>query len=164
MQTFFFVCLTVCLFPLPSVAADRPNILLASSDERRIDGDWAEEAKPNAENQSLSLLMQTLDETDDPAIRTALMRGMLSGLAGRRNIAPPAQWNALSLKLAESDDAVIRDLSQQLSQLFGDEKAMARALATVKDRSATARSRRSSLHALLTQRNEDASDILEIFT
>ena len=32
----------------------------------------------------------------------------------------------------------------------------------MKDRSATARSRRSSLHALLTQRNEDASDILEI--
>lgn len=35
---------------------------------------------------SLALLVKTLNSTDNPEVRTILMRGMLSGLAGRRNV------------------------------------------------------------------------------
>ncbi len=118
-------------------------------------------AKTADEAESLSLLVQTLYETEDPAIRASLMRGMLSGLAGRRRVAAPALWNKLSAKLDASDDETIRDLSQQLSQIFGDKEAIARALATLKDKSAKAPSRRSALRSLLMQRSEEASDILE---
>ena len=38
---------------------------------------------------SLELLVKTLNSTDSPQVRTILMRGMLSGLAGRRNVESP---------------------------------------------------------------------------
>ncbi|MEO1996882.1 MAG: hypothetical protein ABGZ17_16575 [Planctomycetaceae bacterium] len=109
----------------------------------------------------LSLLVQTLATTDDPAIRKALMRGMLDGLAGRRNVVPPQEWSALRARLADSDDPDIRDLSRRLSQSFGDKKAAAQAVATVKNASARIGIRRTALRSLLNQQNQDASDLLE---
>ncbi|MCP4509657.1 MAG: hypothetical protein GY826_25050, partial [Fuerstiella sp.] len=114
------------------------------------------------EVESFALLIRTLNAADDPGVRIALMRGMLSGLEGRHNIAAPVGWNALSTTLAQSDNETIRDLSTQLSQIFGDREAMQRALAVLKDTSASASSRRTALRSLLTQRNEEASSFLEL--
>ena len=113
------------------------------------------------ESESLDLLVQTLDASDDPAVQTALMRGMLSGLAGRRNVAAPKGWSELSEKLASGEDNHLRELSTQLSQIFGDVKAMRRALATLKDPAAELNARRTALRSLLTQQNEEASSLLE---
>ena len=82
---------------------------------------------------SLDLLVKTLNSTDNPQVRTILMRGMLSGLAGRRNVDAPQGWKELSNKLASSQNAEERALLQQLSQIFGDTEAMQQALATVLD-------------------------------
>ncbi|MDP7276990.1 MAG: PmoA family protein [Planctomycetaceae bacterium] len=121
-----------------------------------------EAARPAARQPDrLALLVKALDETKDSTLRAALMRGMLDGLAGRRNVVPPARWADLSARLARSDNASLRELSQRLSQIFGDEDAAARALATVKDRSGSVASRRSALRSLLDLQNEDASDLLE---
>ena len=109
----------------------------------------------------LALLAQTIGETKDPAIRASLMRGMLDGLAGQRNVEPPAQWAALGANLLNSDDANVRELSQRLAQIFGDEKATEQALATVRNRSATVAARRSALRLLLNLQSEGASDLLE---
>ena len=38
------------------------------------------------EQESLALLVQTLDTIEDPAVQTALLQGMLNGLDGRRNV------------------------------------------------------------------------------
>ena len=154
--------------PLPRAAAE--NDLGAASQDlldspadyvRRILHTRAAQPKQSDESNSLSLLVQTLSETPNPAVRAALMRGMLSGLAGRRNVSKPADWDQLSLKLASSDNSDIRDMTQQLSQIFGDKKATAAALAKVKDESASVQSRRTALRSLLMQRNEDASNVLE---
>jgi len=144
---------------------------------RRLNQKWSEftglaerpevGASPSADRSKthktdrLALLVQALGKTKDPAIRSALMRGMLAGLAGRRNVAPPAGWAELSAGFARSDVATIRELSQQLSQVFGDENAAALALAMVKDQSGNIASRRSALRLLLNLQNEDASDLLE---
>ncbi|MDG2223317.1 MAG: c-type cytochrome [Rubripirellula sp.] len=117
---------------------------------------WASE-----ESASLSLLVSTLNNTKDPNIRAALMRGMLSGLAGRRDVTPPEGWAKLSRELAESELDETRELSMQLSQIFGDGDAIQRALKLVKDNTAEPRLRRIALRSLLTQQNAQISAILE---
>ena len=122
---------------------------------------FASPASAIDEAESLLLLVRTLDQIEDPAVQTSLLRGMLSGLEGRRNVQAPPLWKKVSLDLSHSDDDTVRKLSQQLAQIFGDEKATARSLAIVNDQSAGTPARRAALRALLMQRNEEASDILE---
>ncbi|MEM7476834.1 MAG: hypothetical protein AAF483_17765, partial [Planctomycetota bacterium] len=58
-------------------------------------------AAPVAQDQSvLETLAETLSKTDDATIQAALLRGMLAGLAGRRDVPAPKQWAELSEKLA----------------------------------------------------------------
>ena len=118
-------------------------------------------ANAGDEPSSLALLVETLNAVDDSGVRSALLRGMLSGLEGRRNVTAPAGWSELGEKLANSEDKGVRDLSTQLSQIFGDRKAMQRAIAVLKDTSADSKARRSALRSLLTQQNEEASFLLE---
>lgn len=113
------------------------------------------------ETESLALLVDTLEANDDAGIRTALLKGMLRGLEGRRNVPAPKGWSELSAKLSKSDDANVRDLSTQLSQIFGDRAAVQRALAVLKDQSAEPGVRRTALRSLLTQQNREASSLLE---
>ena len=113
------------------------------------------------EAESLALLVETVEANDDAGIRTALLRGMLRGLEGRRNVTAPNGWSELSARLAKSDDAGVRDLSTQLSQIFGDRAAVQRALAVLKDSAAEPGVRQTALRSLLTQQNREASSLLE---
>ena len=110
---------------------------------------------------SLDLLVKTLNSTDNPQVRTILMRGMLSGLAGRRNVDAPQGWKELSNKLASSQNAEERALLQQLSQIFGDTEAMQQALATVLDTKAQTETRRKALRSLLAQQDKQVALKLE---
>ncbi len=121
----------------------------------------ARTAHANDEQASLSLLVDTLAEVDDAAVQRALLRGMLEGLAGRRNVVAPKSWSALSARLDRSADFRVRDMSMQLSQIFGDQKATQRALAILKDRCAELPARRTALRTLMTQHDEEASLFLE---
>jgi len=114
------------------------------------------------EAESLTLLVETLNSTDDANVRSALMRGMLRGLEGRRNVAAPKGWSELSSKLAKTENGHVRDLANQLSQIFGDRAAVQRALAVLKDATAEPGPRRKALRALLTQQNLEASSMLEL--
>ncbi|MDB4749847.1 c-type cytochrome [Rubripirellula sp.] len=118
-------------------------------------------AKAVSDAESLALLVKTLNSNDNPAVRTILMRGMLSGLAGRRNVEPPEGWKELSKKLALSQNAEEQAMLQQLSQIFGDAEATERALATVSDTNADIETRRVSLRSLLAQQNSQVSMKLE---
>jgi putative heme-binding domain-containing protein len=112
------------------------------------------------ETDSFALLVETLESSDDPSVQAALLKGMLSGLEGRRNVSPPQGWTKLSDKLAASASSTVRERSLALSQIFGDQAAVARALASVKDPTVEAGQRRSTLSLLLNQQNKDASDLL----
>jgi len=113
------------------------------------------------ETESLGLLVQVLESSEDPAVRAALLKGMLSGLEGRRNVTAPKGWSQLSAKLAKSDDKNVRDLSMQLSQIFGDRGAIQRALMLLKNTSAQPDARRTALRSLLTQQNKEVALLLE---
>ena len=113
------------------------------------------------ETQILQLLVETIKQTDDPKIQGSLMRGMISGLEGRREVAAPKNWASLNAKFAQNADPEIRNLALQLSQFFGDADAKLLALKTVRDKNAELKSRRQALQSLLNQQNEEASDLLE---
>ncbi len=113
------------------------------------------------ETEPFALLVETLESSDDPSVRAALLKGMLSGLEGRRNVAAPKGWTKLNGKLAVSTNAAVRERSLALSQIFGDQAAVARALASVKDPSVKAGQRHSTLSLLLNQQNRDASNLLK---
>ena len=110
---------------------------------------------------SLALLVETLRETDDPKIHETLLRGMSRGLEGQRNVAAPVGWDKLSARLSTSDNVNVRELSMQLSQIFGDISAIERALALVKNTAADSSQRRTALHGLLNQRNKRVSSHLK---
>ena len=109
----------------------------------------------------LEILVRSLDKTEDSAIRVALMHGMLNAFEGRRNVPAPPQWEKVSAKLAKSEDKTVRDLTQQLSQVFGDEAATQQALETLQDRSAKFETRDQALRSLLSQQNDKVSALLE---
>jgi putative heme-binding domain-containing protein len=125
--------------------------LLATANVRALD-----------EAESLALLVQTLGATEsEPAICNALLRGMLSGLEGRRNVPPPAGWKELSKRLSQSPDDGVREQSIRLSQIFGDLEATQQALKLLGDRSIGFDQRRSALRSLLEQQSDEVSEALE---
>jgi putative heme-binding domain-containing protein len=118
-------------------------------------------AKADDESESLALLVDVLAANDVPAVHAALLQGMLSGLEGRRNVTAPKGWSQLSAKLAKSEDKTVRDLTLQLSQIFGDPEAAKRAIALLKDTSADPAARRTALRSLLSQQNKEVAMLLE---
>lgn len=113
------------------------------------------------EQQSLAVLVETIKTTEPPKIRLALMRGMLRGLEGRRNVPTPAGWPELNEKLSLSNDETIRDLATQLSQIFGDPAAIKRSLAVLKNSDSPTRAKRQALQSLLAMRSDEVSTLLE---
>ena len=110
---------------------------------------------------SMCLLVETLGKVQDPSTLKSLMNGMLLGLEGRRDVQAPENWGAIAVKLETHTDADVRDLASQLSRLFGDESAIQRALATIRNTKITADIREKTLRALLGQQNVEASKMLE---
>ncbi|WP_186776293.1 c-type cytochrome [Rubripirellula reticaptiva] len=110
---------------------------------------------------SMQMLVSTLSNVDDPSVLNALLRGMLKGLEGRRDVVAPGNWTPLVAKLDASGDGRTRELVSQLSQIFGDEAAIQRALAIVRDANASVEDRIRELTSLLSQQNREASDLLE---
>ena len=86
---------------------------------------------------------------------------MLLGLEGRRSVRAPEGWSALSNTLACSTSAPVRQHALALSQIFGDTMAVASALECVQDSSMAAAQRCSTLSLLLSQQNQEASQLLE---
>ena len=123
---------------------------------------WAthSHAQEPTESASLNLVIENLGSAHDDTIRASLLKGVLSGLEGRRNIPEPENWPTVSKQLARSVDPLVRERSLQLSQIFGDELATQQALDLVQDDTAEIGRRKAALHLLLNQQNEAASALL----
>ena len=109
---------------------------------------------------SLARLVSIIQKSDSAAVQAALLKGMLSGLEGRRNVPAPKGWTELAKTLGKSKDANVKELVTQLSQIFGDKSASLKLLAVLKDEKASSAERRQALKSLLTQKNSDASKYL----
>ncbi|KAA5539902.1 c-type cytochrome [Roseiconus nitratireducens] len=112
-------------------------------------------------SESIELVLQAVQNADQDSTREALLRGMLRGLEGRRRIAEPATWRSLSQELSTSENSAVRDAAAQLSQIFGNEKALQNALVTVRNEGAFPADRQSALASLVSQRYPELSKYLE---
>lgn len=110
---------------------------------------------------ALDLLAQSLAKNHDPAVRAALLRGMLQGLEGRRNLTPPPSWKTASLALSETSHPEIKRLTQRINQIFGDKAATEKAIATLKNSKAAAAERRDALQALVTQQYPGLAPVIK---
>ncbi|MEM0968648.1 MAG: hypothetical protein AAGJ31_04805 [Verrucomicrobiota bacterium] len=110
---------------------------------------------------ALAILSETLQNSADVQVQATLLNGILLGLEGQRGIDPPPGWGELNSRLLASSDATLRERALQLSQAFGDEQAIRKALSILKDTSADVASRRSAMASLVTQRRMEMLPILE---
>ena len=111
----------------------------------------ADESQWN-ENELLDLLIRKIDDTADSGVQASLLRGLLQGLEGRRDVNPPAGWRSLRQRLSESRNEQVRDAARLLSQRFGDQAAIEQAMTVAFDSSAAVDRRREALAALVAQR------------
>jgi putative heme-binding domain-containing protein len=110
---------------------------------------------------SLDLLARALGDSKEAGTQAALLRGMLAGLEGRRNVTPPANWRNAKTRLNNSGSAEVRQLALRVSQIFGDRSAAGKAFALVRDSAAAPADRRSALQSLVTQRNPQLKALLK---
>ena len=127
-----------------------------SLEEHRMKGVREMDAKA-----SLKLLVDALYKAESTQLQASLINGILLGLEGRRDLQPPEGWQDLSVHLDESEDSEVRKLATQLSQIFGDESAIQRAFAVLRDSNAEIAARRTSLASLVSQQRQDLLPVLE---
>ena len=117
-------------------------------------------AKPPDANNPLQLIVTTIGKSDNPSVQAALLRGVLDGLQGQRNVPAPPAWKVTRAALAGSGDANVRKLASQLGQIFGDQAALQEALAKINQRNAPAVERRNALVSLVNLRAPEAKGVL----
>lgn len=120
-----------------------------------------ERTRRDSETDRLQLIVDAVRSTHKDSVRRSLIRGMLHGLEGRRNVAAPTGWKSLAKELSTSADVETQRNVQRLSQIFGDAEALAQSLATLRDEAASIELRRSALAALVTQQYDGLASELE---
>lgn len=114
----------------------------------------------SANNDSIRILIKTALTTENPAVRTALLKGMLKGLEGQNDVDPPEGWSLLSAELKKSEIPEHQSLARQIGQVFGDADASTKALDILKNPKAKLLDKRDSLRSLIAQKNDELADIL----
>jgi putative heme-binding domain-containing protein len=109
---------------------------------------------------SLELLSKSLASSQNAQSQAAILRGMLAGLAGQRNLTAPASWSRAKSRLSRSSDSEVQKLTLRLGQIFGDQSATKQAVATVRNTKAAVDVRRSALQSLVTQRSSEVKGLL----
>ena len=104
------------------------------------------------EAETLEILIQAIGRSESDQVRVSLMKGILDGLSGRRDVAKPSNWDEVSKRLGNAGSPEVQKLVDRLSQSFGDQKAMSRALDVLLDKSAGVDRRRDALKSLVTQK------------
>ena len=108
----------------------------------------------------LSILTQQIAKTDDPATQLNLLRGMNAALKGRRGVAAPPEWAAVSEKLKKSNSAEVRDLVQSLGTIFGSKDAFAALRKTAGDGNAPVEQRRKAIESLIAGKDAETAGLL----
>ena len=114
-----------------------------------------------AQDDSLPALVELLATSDDAQFQLDLLRGMKEGFGGRRNVKMPAGWEALAVKLLQSPNAQVRELSQGLSVTFGSAAALDTFKRTLADAKADSKARLAALERLLAAKEPSLATLLQ---
>lgn len=112
--------------------------------------------RPEALATTLSLVEDQPDE-----VVGDVLEGLAEGLRGTRKAPKPEGWDALSARLADSEDSALRDRARELSVVFGDGRALDEVRAVALDDTAELEARRAALRTLIEARPDDLREICE---
>ena len=116
----------------------------------------------NSVNPQLNHIFNSLKQVEDSTIQASMLRGTLVGLSGKRDIAAPAAWKPLRIKLARSKDPEVIKLADQLSQIFGDLSVSEDALKLVMNGDVNLKERKEALSGLVAMRYEELPENLNL--
>jgi azurin len=116
----------------------------------------------NSVNPQLNHIFNSLKQVEDSTIQASMLRGTLVGLSGKRDIAAPAAWKPLHIKLARSKDPEVIKLADQLSQIFGDLSVSEDALKLVMNGDVNLKERKEALSGLVAMRYEELPENLNL--
>ncbi len=114
---------------------------------------------PAAKPLSLKPLVHVLLTTDDAAIQSDVLQGMIEALQGRR-LAAPDGWAQVKQRLGASPNPEVREKTLLLSVMFGDPEATAALRKTAADPAAEESSRRTALQTLVEAKASDLPPLL----
>lgn len=109
---------------------------------------------------ALGILMQALAKTDDPATQLNFLRGINAALKGRRGVTAPAEWEAISKKLTESENAEVREQAQTLAAVFGSASAFEEMRRVLADSHAERATREKALESLVAGKDRETLPVL----
>ena len=113
-----------------------------------------------ADDDSIALLIKTAKDSENPALRTVLLKGMIKGLEGQVNVNAPEGWKELNAELVKSTDPQHKELAREIGQIFGDAGAAQEALTLLKDQKGKIKDRRSALKSLIAQKEPGLNEIV----
>lgn len=140
-------------YRMESLMSENPDRALILLDEkidsmlyrfiaRRVTSDL--ETKPKYVN----LLAATLSRQTDSEVQRQILSGMTEALRGWRKATPPSAWAIAADSLRNSDSEQIRELTQELSLVFGDGRAMDDLRKVAADSSESPEARRRAIRLL----------------
>jgi putative membrane-bound dehydrogenase-like protein len=107
--------------------------------------------------QGLDALISAVPTASQPA---AILRGILLGLEGQRNVPAPKTWTQSYVRLQDSEDPEIVRLAIRLAMVFRDPLAIAMLKRTMIDRAAPVERRRAAVDALADNQIDGLPEIL----
>ncbi|HLY10987.1 MAG TPA: family 16 glycoside hydrolase, partial [Planctomycetota bacterium] len=108
----------------------------------------------------LAALVEVLKVSDDDSFRLDILKGIRDGLKGRTTVSMPKGWPDVSGKLAKSDSAEVRSLTQMISITFGDPRALLALRGVLTDAKAPVEGRKAALESLLGAQDKELPPIL----
>lgn len=112
------------------------------------------------EPSELEPLIEVVAESTDADFQLDLLKGIKEGLAGARKAPMPKNWPAAYAALSKSPNQPLADLATELALVFGDDQAVAKLKAVVRDAKAPANRRTASLASLLGAKPAGLADLL----
>jgi putative membrane-bound dehydrogenase-like protein len=132
------------------IALTREYIARRWSEQAEAAGDWH---NPNA------IVWSRLARAN-PSERRDILRGLQSGLFGRKLVPMPKSWGDLYADLIQSPLPEVRERALALAVQFGDARALAHLRNTVPDRAKPHSERETALKTLLNQQKPDLVPLL----
>ncbi len=139
-------------FGMEQQVAENPERALTLAGKTRIPMLAQYIARRTVDANQLEVLVASIG--NNPSTQINLLEGMLNGMDGRTDLTPPSNWKNVFSKLQNSDTKA-KQLSTDVSELFGDTEAAQRSLTVINDKNATLEQRRKALIALTAQQRQE---------
>ncbi len=115
-----------------------------------------------SDNAILNDLVARLAEVEEADAQQLVLQEMLAAFEGRVNIPMPASWKQAYERLTGSDNATVREQTDQIAILFGDKRVFPRMRSTLTNAKAPVDQRRKALDILVRGRDAEAAPALKL--